>query len=211
MRIILFGPPGAGKGTQAAILCKRLGIPSIATGNILRAAVKEGTELGLAAKSIIDSGQLVSDDIIIALVKERVAQKDCERGYILDGMPRTLPQAEALDKNGIGIDVVLSIELSDETIKERMTGRRTCPECGASYHTRANPPEKDDICDSCGAGLVQRHDDLPETVASRLEVFHEQTEPLKGYYAAQGKLKTVHVQDSLAVNTRLVAETLGLE
>lgn len=210
MRIILFGPPGAGKGTQAAILCEKLHIPAIATGNILRAAVKEGTELGLAAKEIMDRGGLVSDDIIIGMVKERVAEEDCEKGYILDGMPRTLPQAKALDENGIGIDVVLSIELSDEAIKERMTGRRTCPNCGSSYHITANPPEKEDICDKCGAGLVQRDDDLPETIESRLRVFHETTEPLKDYYEAQGKLKTVHARDSLAENTRLVAEALGI-
>lgn len=210
MRIIVFGPPGAGKGTQAAILCEKLQIPSIATGNILRAAVKEGTELGLAAKEIMDRGGLVSDEIIIGMVRERVAKEDCEKGYILDGMPRTLPQAEALDKNGIGIDVVLSIELADEAIKERMTGRRTCPDCGDSYHITANPPKAEDVCDKCGAGLVQRDDDQPETVESRLRVFHETTEPLKNYYAAQGKLKTVHARDSLTENTRLVAEALGI-
>lgn len=211
MKIILFGPPGVGKGTQGSIISEKLQIPKIATGNILRAAVKEGTALGLAAKEIMESGGLVSDDIIIGMVKERVEQKDCEKGYILDGMPRTLPQAEALDANGIGIDIVLSMELSDEAIKERMSGRRTCTECSETYHITGNPPQKEGICDKCGGKLVFRDDDRPETVENRLNIFHETTEPLKDYYNAQGKLKTIDgSKGSMSEITELVFKELGI-
>ena len=179
MKLILLGAPGAGKGTQAEILCKELDIPTISTGNILRAAVKNGTPTGLKAKAFMDAGQLVPDEVIIGIITERLAESDCEKGYILDGVPRTIAQAEALEKAGVAFDSVVSIEISDETIMERMSGRRVCPDCGASYHVVAVPPVKEGVCDKCGAALIQRKDDAPETVKSRLQVYHKETEPLK--------------------------------
>lgn len=191
MNLILLGAPGAGKGTQAEILTAKLGIPAISTGNILRAAVKEGTEMGLKAKSYMDAGGLVPDDVIIGILKERLAQPDCAKGFILDGVPRTIAQAEALDAHGIHFDAVLSLEIADSVIEARMTGRRTCHTCGATYHIVAAPPKQEGICDKCGGELEQRKDDQPETVKHRLEVYHNETEPLKDYYQAHGVLMSV--------------------
>ena len=210
MNLILLGAPGAGKGTQAEIICERLSIPTISTGNIIRAALKNGTEMGKKAKDYIDAGKLVPDDVVIGIIKERLAERDCENGFILDGFPRTIPQAEALDEMEIQIDCVLSIEVPDEKIVARMSGRRVCPSCGASYHTEYKKPEKDGICNACGAALVIRKDDEPATVIDRLGVYHKQTEPLKDYYAKTGKLRTVIGQEEVADTTRLTLAALGL-
>ena len=202
MRLILLGAPGAGKGTQAEIISKRLHIPTISTGNILREAIKNGTETGLRAKSFMDKGMLVPDDVIIGIVRERLAEPDCADGYILDGMPRTIPQAEALLEQGIEIDRVVSIEIADEVIEARMTGRRVCGTCGASYHIVANPPKTEGICNACGSELVIRKDDTPETVRHRLEVYHAETEALKGFYAKLGKLRLVEGNQPIEDATR---------
>ena len=178
MKLILLGAPGAGKGTQAEILSAKLGIPTISTGNILRAAIKEGTSIGLEAKSYMDAGKLVPDSVIIGIVAQRLEQPDCARGFILDGVPRTIGQAQALDQAGVTFDHVVSIEISDGEIEERMTGRRVCQSCGAPYHVKAKPPKAEGVCDTCGGPLVQRADDKPETVRHRLEVYHAETEPL---------------------------------
>ena len=211
MKLILLGAPGAGKGTQAEILCKELNIPTISTGNILRAAVKNGTPTGLKAKAFMDAGKLVPDEVIIGIISERLAEPDCANGYILDGVPRTIAQAEALEKAGIAFDAVVSIEISDETILERMSGRRVCENCGASYHIVAVRPKQDGVCDNCGGKLVQRKDDAPETVKARLEVYHKETEPLKEFYAKRGLLKEVPVQGgtTVAETTQAVLRTLG--
>ena len=179
MKLILLGAPGAGKGTQAEILSAKLGIPTISTGNMLRAAIQEGTPVGLEAKSYMDAGKLVPDDVIIRVVAQRIAQPDCTGGFILDGVPRTIGQAEALDQAGVRFDRVISIEISDQEIEERMGGRRVCSKCGASYHIKARPTKVEGVCDACGAPVTQRADDKPETVRERLRVYHEQTEPLK--------------------------------
>ena len=191
MKLILLGAPGAGKGTQADILSAKLGIPTISTGNILRAAVKAGTPIGLKAQSYMQAGQLVPDEVIIGIMRERLQESDCANGYILDGMPRTIPQAEALVAGGVDIDVALSIEIADEVIVERMSGRRTCPDCGASYHVVNSPSKVEGVCDKCGAQLTIRKDDEPEVVKARLVTYHKETEPLKDFYAKLGKLKTV--------------------
>ena len=191
MNLILLGAPGAGKGTQAELLMKHLSIPGISTGNMLREAVANGSEVGKKAKYCMDNGLLVSDDIIMDIVAERVAQPDCKDGFILDGVPRTLPQAEAMLARGIQIDHVVSIEIDDSVIEGRMTGRRVCGKCGASYHIVANPSKVDGICDQCGSELMIRKDDAPETVRRRLEIYHEQTEVLKDFYAKLGKLSLV--------------------
>ena len=191
MKIILLGAPGAGKGTQAEIISKKLGIPTISTGNILRAAVKAGTPIGLEAKSYMDAGKLVPDEVIIGIIQERLAESDCANGFILDGVPRTIAQAEALDAHGIHFDAVLSLEIADSVIEARMTGRRTCHTCGATSHIVAAPPKQEGICDKCGGELEQRKDDQPETVKHRLEVYHNETEPLKDYYQAHGVLMSV--------------------
>ena len=209
MKLILLGAPGAGKGTQADILCKELDIPTISTGNILRAAIKDGTPVGLQAKAYIDKGYLVPDDVIIGIITERVAREDCKNGYILDGVPRTIAQAEALEKAGIKFDDVISIEISDEVIMERMSGRRVCESCGASYHLVAVPPKQEGICDKCGGKLVQRKDDAPETVKARLEVYHRETEPLKAFYAQRGLLKSVENQPSVAETSQVILHALG--
>ena len=209
MNLILLGAPGAGKGTQAEIICAKLNIPSISTGNILRAAVKEGTEMGLKAKSFMDAGALVPDEVIIGILKERLAQPDCANGFILDGVPRTIAQAAALEKAGITFDDVISIEISDETIMERMSGRRVCESCGASYHMVAVPPKQEGVCDKCGGKLVQRKDDAPETVKARLEVYHKETEPLKDFYAQRGLLKPVENQPSVEETSRAILHALG--
>lgn len=210
MKLILLGAPGAGKGTQADIVCERLGIPTISTGNIIREAVKTGTEMGKKAKEFIESGALVPDDVIISIIKERLAQKDCEKGFILDGMPRTLAQAEALDKMGVVVDKVIDIEVSDERIERRMSGRRVCEACGTSYHLDYKPSKIEGVCDRCDGKLIIRKDDHPETVRERLRVYHDQTEPLKEYYDKQGKLFLVEGQEEVADTTALVLKALGL-
>ena len=209
MKLILLGAPGAGKGTQAEIICKTLSIPQISTGNIIRAQIKSGTELGLRVKAIVESGALVSDELVIELLKARISEPDCENGFILDGFPRTIPQAEALEQF-CDIDAVLEIYVPDEAIVARMSGRRTCPVCGASYHVKYNPPEKEGICGVCGAQLVMRPDDDPEVVASRLRVYHEQTEPLVEFYRERGKLRTVDGQGAIDEITGLVKEALSI-
>ena len=208
MKLILLGAPGAGKGTQAEVLCKELNIPTISTGNILRAAIKDGTPTGLKAKSFMDAGQLVPDEVIIGIITERLAQDDCRNGFILDGVPRTIAQAEALEKAGIQFDHVISIEISDETIVERMAGRRVCEHCGATYHLVAVPPKTPGVCDKCGGKLIQRHDDEPETVLARLEVYHKETEPLKGFYAERGLLRSVENQPTLAETSQAILRAL---
>lgn len=209
MKLILLGAPGAGKGTQAERLCKELNIPTISTGNILRAAIKNGTPTGLKAKSYMDAGKLVPDEVIIGIITERLAEDDCKGGFILDGVPRTIAQAEALEKAGIRFDAVVSIEIADKEIMERMSGRRVCENCGASYHLVAVPPKTPGVCDSCGGKLVQRKDDAPETVKARLEVYHRETEPLKDFYAQRGLLKPVQNQPEVAGTTQAILHALG--
>ena len=192
MNLILLGAPGAGKGTQAELLVHKLSIPAISTGNMLREAIAEGTALGMEAKSYMDNGNLVPDELILGIVADRVAQPDCAGGFILDGVPRTLAQAEALEAKGVKIDYVVSIEVNDSEIESRMTGRRVCSHCGASYHIVANPPKVDGICDECGGELIVRKDDAPETVRNRLKVYHSTTEVLKDFYAKSGRLVKVN-------------------
>ena len=197
MNLILLGAPGAGKGTQAELLVEKLGIPSISTGNMLREAMANGSDLGKQVKQYMDSGMLVPDELILGIVAERVAQPDCVNGFILDGVPRTLAQAEALDAKHVRIDHVVSLEIEDSVIAGRMTGRRACTACGATYHIVANPPKLEGVCDLCGSKLTIRKDDAPETVAKRLEVYHAATEVLKDYYAKQGKLRLVEGNQSI--------------
>ena len=211
MNLILLGAPGAGKGTQAELLIKKLGIPSISTGNMLREAMRNGTELGKQVKSLMDAGQLVSDDIIMGIVQERVAQSDCANGFILDGVPRTLAQAEAMDARGIKIDYVVSIEIDDAVIEGRMTGRRVCTKCGASYHIVANPTKVEGVCDLCGGETATRKDDQPETVRNRLEVYHASTEVLKDYYAKQGKLLMVEGNQPIEDANRDILKAIGVQ
>ena len=208
MNLILLGAPGAGKGTQAEKICEKYGIPAVSTGNIIREALKNGTDMGLKAKSYIEAGALVPDEVVIGIIKERLAEDDCKNGFILDGFPRTIPQAEALDSMGINIDRVVDIEVPDEKITARLSGRRVCLKCGATYHLEYKKPQKEGVCDVCGEELVQRKDDKPETVIDRLRVYHEQTEPLKDYYAATGKLVTVEGQEDVADTTALVFKAL---
>lgn len=197
MNLILLGAPGAGKGTQAEILCERLGIPTISTGNMIREALKSGTEMGLKAKAYIEAGQLVPDEVVIGIVRDRLHEDDCKDGFILDGFPRTIPQAEALDRMGITIDHVVDINVPDEVITRRVSGRRVCPGCGNSYHVETKKPQQEGVCDRCGNTLVQRKDDEPKTVEERLRVYHEQTEPLRDYYAAAGKLLVMDGQQGI--------------
>ena len=211
MKLILLGAPGAGKGTQAEILCKKLGIPTISTGNILRAAIKDGTPTGMKAKSFIDAGQLVPDEVIIGIVSERLAQADCAGGYILDGVPRTIAQAEALERSGIAFDAVVSIEISEEEIIRRMSGRRVCAACGSSYNVEFVPPLREGVCDNCGGKLIQRKDDTPETVRERLKVYHTETEPLVDFYAARGLLRPVGSADTKEGTTQAILAALGIE
>ena len=208
MNIILLGAPGAGKGTQAEVICERLSIPTISTGNIIREALKTGTEMGLKAKSYMDAGQLVPDEVVIGIIKDRLQKDDCKNGFILDGFPRTIPQAEALDKMGVVIDKVIDIEVADERIVKRMSGRRVCEACGSSYHLLYKKPEKEGVCTNCGGTLIQRKDDHPDTVKDRLRVYHEQTEPLKDYYEKQGKLKIVEGQEEVADTTALTLKAV---
>ena len=212
MNLILLGAPGAGKGTQAELLTKELSIPAISTGNMLREAMANGSELGKQLKQIMDSGSLVSDDVILSIVAERVSRDDCKNGFILDGVPRTLSQAEALDAKGVTIDHVISIEIDDAVIEGRMTGRRVCTKCGATYHITVNPPKTEGICDNCGSEVVIRKDDAAETVRNRLKVYHESTEVLKSYYASKGKLRLVEgnqpIEDAYHDILRVLGETV---
>ncbi|MBQ3230561.1 MAG: adenylate kinase [Clostridia bacterium] len=210
MNIILFGPPGAGKGTQADIISGEMNIPTLSTGAMLREAMKAGTPMGLAAKSAIDQGALVSDEVVIGIVKDRIAQDDCKGGFILDGFPRTIPQAEALDAMGVKIDVVLDVEVPDDAIVERMSGRRLCSACGASYHVKYNPSADGETCDKCGAPLTLRADDKPEVVLNRLGVYHAETEPLIGFYKNKNLLVTVDGQKTPAEVTADIKKALGI-
>lgn len=209
MNLILLGAPGAGKGTQAEIISDKYNIPTISTGNIIRAALKNGTEMGLKAKAYTEQGKLVPDDVVIGIIRERLAESDCKKGFILDGFPRTIPQAKALDDMNITIDAALSIEVADEEIVKRMSGRRVCEKCGASYHTEFKKPEIEGVCNNCDGNLVIRKDDEPETVLERLKVYHDQTEPLKDYYKAQDKLVLVQGQDDVKDTTELVLKALS--
>ena len=209
MNLILLGAPGAGKGTQAEVISDALGIPQISTGNILREAVKNGTEYGLKAKAAMDSGSLVSDDVVIGILKDRIAEDDCKNGFILDGFPRTVPQAEALENMGVNIDKVVEIYVPDETIQQRLSGRRVCESCGASYHAQFKPSKEEGKCDKCGGNTVQRKDDHPDTVIERLKVYHEQTAPLKDFYSKRGKLETVIGQDEVAETSKLTLKAVG--
>ena len=208
MKLILLGAPGAGKGTQAEYICSKYQIPSISTGNILRAAMKAGTELGLKVKGFMDSGALVPDELIIGILKERLAQPDCVNGFILDGVPRTIAQAEAIETMGIGIDKVLEIAVEDEVIINRMSGRRVCESCGASYHVESKPSKTEGVCDSCGGKLIIRKDDEAATVLGRLKAYHEQTEPLTEFYRQRGKLAVVKGANTIEETTRLVFKAL---
>ena len=213
MNIIMLGAPGAGKGTQAAVLCEHFGIPTISTGNMIREALKNGTEMGLKAKSYMDDGKLVPDEVVIGIVKERLSADDCKNGFILDGFPRTIPQAEALDTMGVDIQYVINIDVPDEVITKRMSGRRVCqdcgrPDCGRPYHTESLKPQVEGICDDCGGTLVQRKDDHPDTVLARLAVYHKETEPLANYYDKQGKLVNVKGQDTVEATTEAVLKAI---
>ena len=210
MRLILLGPPGAGKGTLAETLIKKLNVPQISTGDILRNAVKQGTPVGLQAKTYMDAGDLVPDNVIIGVVKERLSEPDCESGYIFDGMPRTIAQAESLDEQGVAIDMVLSLEVPDEEIQKRLGGRRTCPTCGMIFHVITKAPKEEGICDVCGAKLIIRKDDAAETISNRLMTYHKETEPLKDYYKAQGKLRTMNGAGSIADTVATAIEILGI-
>ena len=208
MKLIFLGAPGAGKGTQAEIVSEKYNLPPISTGNIIREAVKNGTPSGIAAKRYMDEGALVPDETVIAIIQERLVQEDCKGGFILDGFPRTVPQAQALDRMGVVIDKVIAIEVPDEDITERLSGRRVCEGCGSSYHIQYKAPEKEGACDRCSGKLVIRRDDEPETIRQRLQVYHEQTEPLKDYYNAAGKLVVVIGQEEVSDTTRLTLAAL---
>ena len=210
MKLILVGPPGAGKGTQAERLSKILNIPTISTGNILRAAMRDKTPLGLAITEAMDAGHLVSDELVIRIVEERVTKEDCANGYILDGMPRTLPQAEELERAGFQFDAVLLMQLSDEEIMHRMSGRRVCENCGDSYHVTAVPPKVEGVCDDCGGKLVRRPDDDPETVKERLEIYHKETEPIISFYAERGLLKPVDSKSNVDETLQAILHALGV-
>ena len=210
MKIIFLGAPGAGKGTQADRLSVRLGIPTISTGAIIRSAIKDGTKMGLEAKKFIEAGAFVSDEVVIGIVKERLNESDCDKGFILDGFPRSVPQAQALDDMGVSIDKVISLEVGDEEIVDRMTGRRVCALCGKTYHTIHLPPVKEGVCDACGGQLKVRADDAPDVVRSRLEIYHSTTEPLKAYYRDKGVLCIVDGADSVEETTKRTLEAMGL-
>lgn len=209
MRLILLAAPGAGKGTQAEKLCEHFGIPTISTGAILRKNIKEGTELGKLAQKYIDGGNLIPDDVMIEVMKSRLSEDDCKNGFILDGFPRTLAQAEALDKSDIQIDCVLNIDVPDEKIVERLSGRLECSKCAATFHKLYRKPAVEGVCDNCGGELVTRADDTPETVKSRLEVYHTQTEPLIEFYKNKGMLRTAVGQEEISDTTREVLKALG--
>lgn len=208
MKLILLGAPGAGKGTQAEVICEKLGIPAVSTGNIIREAVKNGTPMGAKAKSYMEKGALVPDDVVIGIIKERLAQDDCKGGFILDGFPRTVPQAEALDTMGVAIDRVVEISVPDEAIEKRLGGRRVCGSCGSSYHMEHKPPKQEGVCDKCGGELILRKDDQPETIRDRLKVYHDQTEPLKDFYQGKGILRVVDGQAGIENTTKQVLAAL---
>ena len=208
MKLILLGAPGAGKGTQAEKICEKFNIPAVSTGNIIRAALRNGTEMGLKAKAYMEAGSLVPDEVVIGIIKERLSEDDCKNGFILDGFPRTIPQAQALEDMGIDIDRVVDIEVPDEKITARMSGRRVCSKCGASYHLLYKKPAAEGVCDACGGELVQRKDDAPETVLARLDEYHQMTEPLKDFYGKLGKLRIVEGQEEVADTTRHVFAAL---
>lgn len=210
MKLILLGAPGAGKGTQAEIISKKFNIPTISTGNILRSAVKNGTPIGLKAKEYMDAGALVPDEVIIGIISERLAEPDCAGGFILDGVPRTIAQAQALEAAGIVFDSVVSLEATDTEIADRLTGRRSCTACGATFHITANPSNKDGVCDMCAGELTQRDDDKPETVMARLATYHRETEPLKGFYESRNLLVSVGNQPTIADTTKAVMKALGI-
>ena len=210
MNLILFGPPGAGKGTQAEIISQALQIPTISTGAMIRAAIHDGTDLGKQVESLTKAGLLVPDEVVVGIVQERLTREDCRNGFILDGFPRTIPQAEALDALGVCIDCVLDIEVPDDVIVERMSGRRSCPSCGATYHVKFNPSKDGIHCDLCAAELTQRADDKPETVRARLQVYHDQTEPLRNHYLRKRLLTVVDGQGSVDETAGLVKEALGI-
>ncbi len=209
MRLILLGAPGSGKGTQAERLSAALNIPAVSTGNLLREAIRTGTPQGLKAKTFMDRGDLVPDEITVSILNARLAGEDCAQGFILDGFPRNIPQAQVLEDAGIEIDAAVSLEVADEKIERRMSGRRVCPGCGASYHLEYHAPRHEGVCDSCGETLVQRGDDAPETVRARLKVYHETTEPIKDFYQARGKLRLVPAEDDIAAITDRVLSALG--
>lgn len=211
MKLIMLGAPGAGKGTQAAELKEKLSIPAISTGAIIRNAIKSGTQVGIEAKKYIDNGQLVPDDVVIRLLDERISMPDCVNGFILDGFPRTIAQAKALDDKKVDIDYVISLHVDDSVIMERLSGRRECPKCAATYHVVMNPSSKGEYCEKCGEALVTRADDNPETIAKRLAVYHEQTEPLIKYYEETGKLVTVVGKDDVRHTTEEVFNAIGYE
>ncbi len=211
MQIILLGPPGAGKGTQAEILAEKYGIPTISTGNMIRAEIREGTELGRKTKQYIDEGRLVPDEIVMAIVESRLAKPDCEKGFILDGIPRTIPQAKALDEMQLGEYIVLNIAVGDAEILSRLGGRRVCGKCGATYHVSFNPPKKEGVCNACGDALIIRPDDAQETIKKRLEVYHEQTEPLIAYYEKAGKLINILSEGSVEETTMAVLTALEVK
>ena len=211
MKIIFLGAPGAGKGTKAEIVAERFGIPTISTGAMIREAIKSGTTMGLEAKKFIDAGQLASDEVVIGIISERLAESDCSKGFILDGFPRTVPQAEALDKMGITLDKVISLEVPDDVIVERMSGRRVCPKCGATYHISDNPSGAGSLCEKCSTELTVRSDDAPEVVLSRLEVYHETTEPLKNYYASKGILSLVDGVGTVEETAARTFRALGVD
>lgn len=211
MNLVLMGPPGAGKGTQGELLSKKLGIDTISTGVMLRTAIKEQTEIGKQVEALINDGKLVPDDIMVELVKERLQKPDCAKGFILDGFPRTTAQAEALTKSGVKIDKVLSLEVADDVIVERLSSRRECSKCGAPYNVISNKPQKEGVCDKCGGGLIQRADDNPDTIQNRLNIYHTQTEPIKAYYEGLGLLVTAQGEDKLEDTTKNVDKALGLE
>ncbi len=210
MKIIFLGAPGAGKGTQAELVSKKLNIPAISTGAIIRSAIKNGTEMGLAAKAYTEKGELVPDEVVIGIIKERLCEDDCKGGFILDGFPRTVPQAQALDAMGVEIDLVVEIFVADEKIVSRMSGRRVCSACGATFHTEYLPSAKGDKCDKCEANLIVRPDDMPEVVLDRLKVYHELTEPLKDYYQSKGILKVVEGQEKVEDTTALTFSAIGV-
>ena len=210
MNIIMLGAPGAGKGTQAAVLCEKLNIPTISTGNIIREALKNGTEMGLKAKSFMDAGQLVPDEVVIGIVKDRLQEDDCKNGYILDGFPRTIPQAEALDEMGANIDYVVDLEVDDKIIVNRLSGRRVCEKCGRPYHTESLKPKVDGVCDDCNGALVQRKDDQIDTIMNRLDIYHKETEPLVTYYKNQNKLVVVEGKETVDETTAEVMKVLGV-
>lgn len=209
MNLIFLGAPGAGKGTQAEIVSEKFNIPAVSTGNIIREAMKNGTEMGTKAQEFVQKGELVPDEVVIGIIKERLAESDCANGFILDGFPRTIPQAEALIEMGVKIDKVIDIEVPDEKIAERMSGRRVCPQCGASYHIEYKKPQKEGICNSCGSELIIRKDDKPEVVLDRLNVYHTQTEPLISFYKEKGILVEIEGQEEVADTTALTLKALG--